>query len=173
MVPAWFAVWLTLRYEDKVEEDVDEFFLPKVEIISGGRIGDTPLSYFLEWRLVSEGLNSDGSQKSRSGRFEDLFLQWDVNEKWAVKVGQFRALNQVDVSLRLSPSEPALFSSSLPGDPTSDARIQGLRSFSPSGRSPSIAFQFQPIEGTKAAEGLFLGATLPFPGEFRLRRLGR
>lgn len=162
------AVWLTTRYEDKKENNVDDFFLPKVELISGGKIGNTSLSYFVELRVVSESLNSDGSHKSRSGRFEDAFVQWNINDQWALKVGQFRALNQVDVSLRLSPSEPTLFKNSLPGDQTADSRIQGLRSFSPSGRSPSIALQYQAMKGKTVAEGLFLGLTVPFPGEFSI-----
>ena len=162
------AVWLTTRYEDKIENNVEDFFLPKVELISGGKIGNTPLSYFVESRVVSESLNSDGSHKSRSGRFEDLFVQWTIDDQWAFKVGQFRALNQVDVSLRLSPSEPTLFKNSLPGDQTADSRIQGLRSFSPTGRSPSIALQYQALKGKTASEGLFLGLTVPFPGEFSI-----
>ena len=162
------AIWTTARYEDKKENNVDDIFLPKVEVISGGRIGDMPLSYFVESRLVSEGLNSDGSHKSRSGRFEDAFSQWEIDNQWSLKMGQFRALNQTDVSLRLSPSEPTIFKNSLPGDTTSDSRKQGLRSFSPTGRSPSIAVQYQAIKGETASEGLFHGLTLPFPGEFSI-----
>lgn len=162
------AVWLTTRYEDQKENNVNDLFLPKVEVISGGKIGDMPLSYFVESRLVSESLNSDKSHKSRSGRFEDLFIQWDVDDQWSLKLGQFRALNQVDVSLRLSPSEPTLFKNSLPGDTTSNSRIQGLRSFSPTGRSPSIAIQYHAIKGETASEGLFHGLTLPFVGEFSI-----
>ena len=162
------SVWITTRYEDKKEDNVDDLFIPKVEIISGGKIGDLPLSYFIESRIVSESLNSDKSLRSRSGRFEDAFVQWGIDDQWSFKVGQFRALNQVDVSLRLSPSEPTLFKNSLPGNTTSDSRIQGLRSFSPTGRSPGFALQYQAIKGETAAEGLFHGITLPFVGELSI-----
>ena len=141
--------------------------LPKVELISGGTLGEQ-WSYFAEWRIVSLSLNSDGSLKDRGGRFEDLFVQRNIGTRQALKVGQFRSLNQVDVSLRLSPSEPLLFKNGLRTDSDPDPRIDSLLRFSPSSRSPSIGYSFRSIEGRSASDGLFHYVTLPFVGELSI-----
>ena len=62
------AVWIAARAEDQGSAGASDLFLPKVELISGGRIGDQ-WSYFVEWRIVSLSLNADGSLKDRGGRF--------------------------------------------------------------------------------------------------------
>ncbi|MFQ5788728.1 MAG: hypothetical protein ACE5H1_12195, partial [Thermodesulfobacteriota bacterium] len=67
-----FALWVTQRGETQHSKDIDKTFPNKVELISGGPIGDSPVSYFLEWRILSQQTRSDGSLKDRSGRFEDL-----------------------------------------------------------------------------------------------------
>ena len=162
-----FAAWITLRQEEQHDKNFSEGFLPKVELISGGPIGDNT-SYFVEWRMVSRGLRGDGTLKDRSGRFEDIFINHSFNECFSVMIGQFRALNQEDVSLRLSSSEPLLFSSSLPGDPSGNARITGLRAFSPSGRSPGVSATYQSIFGETESDGLFHIVTVPFVGEFSI-----
>ncbi len=100
-----FAVWIAGRFEDQGSGGINDLLLPKVELITGGTLGEQ-WSYFAEWRIVSLSLNADGSLKDRGGRFEDLFVQRNIGTRHALKVGQFRSLNQVDVSLRLSPSEP-------------------------------------------------------------------
>lgn len=163
-----FAVWLTGRYEDRSPGDLQEFYLPKVELISGGRIGDLPLSYFVEWRVVSLDLRSNGTLRDRGGRFEDAFINWEINDRNALTVGQFRSLNQYDVSLRLSVSEPVVFSASLPGAPSSNSRIQGLRGFAPSGRSPGLTYTLRSIDGPLASDGLFHFVNVPFVGELSL-----
>lgn len=162
------AVWITARQEEQVSRDFSELYLNRVELISGGPIGDLPLSYFVEWRVVSMETRSDGTLRDRSGRFEDAFINLGLGQRAGVTVGQFRALNQIDVSRRLSLGEPAAFSTSLAGDPSDDAGIQSLRGFSPSGRSPGVALSLQSIEGESPSDGLFHRATLPFVGEFSI-----
>ncbi len=160
------AVWITAQKEEQRRIDI-ELYLSKVELISGGPIGDS-LSYFIEWRIVSLQSRSDGTLRDRSGRFEDAFLTWQIDDRSAFTVGQYRALNQVDVSRRLSFSTPALFGTSLAGDPSSNTRLESLRSFSPAGRSPGVTFEFRSIEGESPSDGLFHFVTLAFPGEFSI-----
>ena len=69
----------------------------------------------VEWRPVSLEPRSDGTLRDRSGRFEDLFLTAVAGDRLELFVGQFRQVQQVDVSRRLGVSEPALLSASLPG----------------------------------------------------------
>lgn len=159
------SVWVTGRYEDRSTGELSKFYVPKVELISGGPIGSLPLSYFIEWRVVSLDTRGDGSLRDRGGRFEDAFVNWQLDDRHGIQIGQFRALNQYDVSLRLSVSEPAIFSAGLPGDPISNPRITSLRSFSPSGRSPGIAYSLQSVQGPADSDGLFHFVTLPFVGE--------
>jgi hypothetical protein len=161
------ALWLTGRYEARSPEDVSTVYMPKVELMSGGPVGER-FSYFVEWRALSLEARNDGSLRDRSGRFEDAFIDWEIVERHNLTVGQFRALNQYDVSLRLSVSEPALFSTSLAGDPTSNQRIRSLRAFSPAGRSPGFAYTFQSLEGPSASDGLFHIVTVPFVGELSI-----
>lgn len=162
-----FAVWLTGSHEDQDPQGFSETLFPKVELISGGPIGDD-LSYFVEWRAVSRQTRSDGSIRDRSGRFEDAFINWQIDERSSLTLGQYRALNQVDVSRRLSISEPALFSTSLAGKPSSDKRIESLRSFSPAGRSPGLTYSFRSVIGELPSDGLFHFVTLPFTGELSI-----
>jgi len=163
-----FAAWISGRYEENFSKDFGEVFLNKVELISGGPIGDLPLTYFVEWRLVSLETRNDGSLRDRSGRFEDIFVNIEIDERNTFTIGQYRALEQVDVSRRLSPSEPALFSTSLAGSPAASQRIQSLRAFSPSGRSPGFTYELQSILGERASDGLFHAVTVPFPGEISI-----
>ena len=162
-----FAAWITGRYEDRGSGGASDLVLPKVELITGGTIGEQ-WSYFAEWRIVSLSLNPDGSLKDRGGRFEDLFVQRNFGTRHALKVGQYRSLNQVDVSLRLSPSEPLLFKNGLRTDSDPDPRINSLLQFSPSSRSPSIGYAFQSVKGDRASDGLFHYVTLPFVGELSI-----
>lgn len=161
------AIWLTGRYEDKTSGGASDVFLPKVELISGGRFAQN-WSYFVEWRMVSLGLNDDGSQSDRGGRFEDLFVTWEPAEGHALKLGQYRLLQQTDVSLRLSPSDPLLYKNGLRVAEDSDPRIHGLSTFSPSSRSPSVSYTVKSIKGNRPADGLFHAITLPFVGEFSI-----
>jgi hypothetical protein len=162
------SVWITGRYEERSEGDLSKFYVPRVELISGGPIGSLPLSYFVEWRVVSLDMRGDGSLRDRGGRFEDAFVDWQIDERHGLQVGQFRSLNQYDVSLRLSVSEPVLFSAGLPGDPTSNPRITSLRAFSSSGRSPGITYSLQSIHGPAESDGLFHFVNVPFVGELSL-----
>ena len=161
------AIWLTGRYEDKTSGSANDLFLPKVELISGGRFGRN-WSYFAEWRIVSLGLNDDGSQSDRSGRFEDLFVTWEPAEGQTLRLGQFRLLQQTDVSLRLSPSDPLLFNNGLRVREHRDPRLNGLATFSPSSRSPSVSYTVRSVNGERPADGLFHAVTLPFVGELSI-----
>lgn len=161
------AVWTTGRYEDKGGDGPSDTFLPKVELISGGTLG-REWSYFVEWRVVSLSLNGDGSQGDRGGRFEDLWFEWQRGPH-ALKLGQFRSLSQVDVSLRLSASEPQIFGNGLrTGADFSDPRLVSLSRFSPSGRSPSVGYSYQSIQGERPSDGLFHYVTVPFTGELSI-----
>ncbi len=162
------SVWVTGRHEDRSADSLGKTYLPKVELISGGPIGGTASSYFIEWRVVSLDVRSNGTLRDRGGRFEDAFVNWDLGAGHALRVGQFRALNQYDVSHRLSVSEPTVFSTALPGEASRDGRITGLRGFAPSGRSPGVAYTYQSIEGAAASEGLFHVVNVPFVGELSL-----
>jgi hypothetical protein len=162
------AAWITGRHEEQISLDFSNGYLNRVELISGGSVADLPFSYFIEWRVGSLESRSDGSLRDRSGRFEDAFLNWELNQQNVIRIGQYRALNQVDVSRRLSVSEPVLLSGSLPGDASHDPRITSLRAFSPSGRSPGFSYQYQSISGERPSDGLFHIATLPFVGEFSI-----
>lgn len=162
------SVWITGRHEYRSSGGPSETYIPKVELISGGPISDLPLSYFLEWRVVSLDLRDDGSLRDRSGRLEDAVLDWEINDRHSLAIGQFRPLTQYDVSLRLSVSEPAVFAAGLPGSPSANPRILSLRGFSPSGRSPALAYTLHSISGRRPGDGLFHSVTLPFPGEFSI-----
>lgn len=161
------AVWITGRFEDQGSDGASDALLPKVELISGGSLGDA-WSYFVEWRIVSLSLNADGSQGDRGGRFEDLFFEWSRG-RHGLKFGQYRSLNQVDVSLRLSASEPQIFGNGLPtGTGHADPRLASLSRFSPSSRSPSVGWSYRSIEGEGAGDGLFHFVTVPFAGELSI-----
>ncbi len=162
-----FAAWISGRYEKQTSKSVEETFLPKVELISGGPIKDTALSYFVEWRIVSRSITAPDVLKDRGGRFEDIFMNLGIGSH-TFTVGQYRALRQVDVSRRLSASEPALLSTKLAGDETNNKRLQSLRAFSPSGRSPSISYQLHSVSGDSPADGFFHAITIPFGGEISL-----
>jgi hypothetical protein len=178
------AVWLSgrsdaLHDEAEVSEAV-RAYVNKLELISGGPVVAPWLTYFVEWRAVSlETQRREGRirLRDRSGRFEDLFLV-AAADNLSVAVGQYRQVNQVDVSLRLGLSEPLVLSSGLPGSDrglardaagelTTAARRQlSLRSFSPSGRSPAVRAGWSSPMGDGWGWTTF--ATLPLPGEFSI-----
>ncbi|MGH9380992.1 MAG: hypothetical protein ACRD2Z_10320 [Thermoanaerobaculia bacterium] len=161
------AAWLTARSEDQAAPGASDLYLPKVELISGGRWGES-WSYFVEWRPVSLSLRRDGSLQDRGGRFEDLFVERSLGERHALRVGQFRSLNQVDVSLRLSASEPLLFNNGLPTGSHRSARLASLDRFSPAARSPSIGYSFRSRAEAGTGDGLFAFVSLPFVGELSI-----
>ena len=163
------AVWNTVDLEWRHSADLAKGFPSRVELISAGPIGQSRASYFAEWRALSQSLGGDGRLLNRSGRFEDLFLRVPVTDRAvSVTAGQFRTLTQVDVSLRLSLSEPLVFSSSVPGRRASDARLTSLRGFSASGRQPAVRVEYQATQGQSPADGWFAAATLPLTGELTI-----
>ncbi|MGH7472064.1 MAG: hypothetical protein ACRENP_29290 [Longimicrobiales bacterium] len=161
------AVWLSGRVESLPAEDplAGEIvsYLNRLELISGGRLARW-LSYFVEWRTVSQESRTDGSTRDRSGRFEDLFLTGRAGD-FDVTVGQFRILQQVDVSRRIGLNEPLVLSASLAGEGTGTARERALRAFSPSGRSPAMraAWNRSVEAGTWTTS-----VTLPLSGELTI-----
>lgn len=163
-----FAVWVSGRSDSRppgfTQDDV-RAYLNRVEIISGGRVIAPWLTYFVEWRPVSQEGRSDGSLRDRSGRFEDLFLTAS-RDAVDLTVGQFRQVTQVDVSRRIGVSEPLLLSASLPGSGTGTSREVGLRAFSPSGRSPSLRMGLH--RETLGAARWSTYVALPFSGEFSI-----
>lgn len=139
----------------------------RIELISAGKITDD-LSWFAEWRVLSRELIGTGTVRDRSGRFEDLFLMYDLTKELQLWIGQYRALTQIDVSRRLALSEPLVFSQSLPGPTASYDRLTSLRGFSPSGRSPSVRLFGMLPDQDDALDGWYGVATVPFPGELSI-----
>jgi len=164
------AVWNSVDLEWRHSTDLVKGFPSRVELISAGPIGRSRASYFAEWRALSQSIGANGRLLNRSGRFEDLFLRTPITSGGSVLVtaGQFRTLTQVDVSLRLSLSEPLVFSSSVPGRRAADARLTNLRGFSPSGRQPAVRVEYQATRRQSPADGWFATATLPFTGELTI-----
>ncbi len=164
-----FAAWYTWRQEDQPDRDFGEGFLPKVELITGGPIGEQ-FSYFVEWRVISLQTRGDGTLRDRSGRFEDAFINWQPNDVHTVTLGQYRALNQVDVSRRVSIGTPLLFGAGLAGDTApGDPRLTSLRGFSPAGRSPGVTYSLQLMQNEcSPSDGLFFFGTVPFVGELSI-----
>jgi hypothetical protein len=164
------AVWNTFDLEWRQSADLVKGFPGRVELISAGPIGRTRASYFAEWRALSQSIGGDRHLLNRSGRFEDLFIRTPVTRGGALGVtaGQFRTLTQVDVSQRLSLSEPLAFSSSVPGRRAPDARLTSLRGFSASGRQPAVRVEYQATRADSPANGWFAAATLPLTGELTI-----
>ena len=164
------AIWNTLDLEWRHSTDLVKGFPSRIELISAGPIGRGRASYFAEWRALSQSVAGNGRLLNRSGRFEDLFLRVPVTSSGALAVtaGQFRTLTQTDVSLRLSLSEPLVFSSSVPGRRAADARLTSLRAFSASGRQPSVRVEYQVTRPQSRADGWFAAATLPLTGELTI-----
>jgi hypothetical protein len=166
------AAWLSARYENRTDAEVDKIFVDKLELISGGEIGSRA-SYFAEWRTVSLGLQNDGGLGDRSGRFEDLFFNVDLGPDTSLTAGQFRHFQQFDASLRLSDSTPVALDGSVTGEPQpgDSSRQASLRGFSPAGRSPSIMLTHRiPSDrpGANFSDGWYVHGSLPFPGELSI-----
>jgi hypothetical protein len=164
------AVWNTVDLEWRHSADLTKGFPGRVEIISAGPIGRTRGAYFAEWRALSQSIGGDRRLLNRSGRFEDLFVRLPVSPggELSVTAGQFRTLTQIDVSQRLSLSEPLVFSSSVPGRRAADARLTGLRAFAASGRQPAVRAEYQITREPSRADGWFAAATLPLTGELTI-----
>lgn len=169
-VPA--AVWSTYEFEHRQSADFSEAFLSRVEVISGGPIGRSRASYFIEWRPVSKQVAGRNRVLDRSGRFEDLFVNVPLTSGTnllTVTAGQFRALNQVDVSRRLSLSEPLALSAGVPASKAATKpRLTALRGFSPAGRQPGIRLAYQRPGLQQVADGWTAAITLPLTGEFTI-----
>jgi hypothetical protein len=162
------SVWNTLDYERRWDTTTNRAFPGRVEVISAGPIRSRA-SYFAEWRPVSLQIASGNSLLNRSGRFEDLFVTVPLGRApLFVTAGQFRSIAQVDVSRRLSISEPQIFNASLPGKPAANSRETGLRAFSPSGRQPAIRIGWQQSRRDQVAIGWTALVTIPFPGELTI-----
>ena len=164
------AVWNTGELEWRQTTDLAKGFPSRVELISAGPLGRTRAAYFAEWRALSQSVGANGRLLDRSGRFEDLFLRVPLGaaDALSVTVGQFRALTQVDVSQRLSLSEPLVLSSSVAGRAASDARLTALRAFSASGRQPAVRAEYQLTTGRSRSDGWFAAVTAPLTGELTI-----
>lgn len=162
-----FAVWATWRGQWETDRDRGRGLVNRVEIISGGPIARTRAFYFVEWMPVSQQTDGANRRVERHGRFEDIFFSLPLGRTHAfLTVGQFRPLSQVDVSRRLSLSEPLAFATGVAGRPALSSRLTSLRSFSPSGRSPAFRIHHQWQRGSYASDGWYNSVTVPFAGEF-------
>lgn len=164
------AIWNTADLEWRHSADLVKGFPSRVELISVGPLGNTRAAYFVEWRALSQSVGANGRLVDRSGRFEDLFVRVPLTPGPALSVtaGQFRTLTQVDVSQRLSLSEPLAFSSSVAGRRAAETRLTGLRGFSASGRQPAVRAEYQWSQPQSPADGWFAAATLPLTGELTI-----
>jgi hypothetical protein len=164
------AIWNTVDMEWRQTTDLTKGFPSRVELISAGPLGRTRAAYFAEWRALSQSAGAGGRLLDRSGRFEDLFLRAPLGagEAWSVTLGQFRSLTQVDVSQRLSVSEPLVLGSTVAGRASSDSRLTALRAFSASGRQPAIRAEYQLTSGRSRSDGWFAAATAPLTGELTI-----
>jgi hypothetical protein len=167
------SVWASARSDAFANEaevgDALRAYVNKLELISGGQLGHRSVSYFVEWRPISlEPQRRDGAVRlrDRSGRFEDLFVTASAGNL-AVTLGQFRQIDQVDVSLRLGLSEPLTLAASLPGRGEGTARQRSLRGFSPAGRSPSVRVAWEQPVGA-GDWSWTTSAALPVPGELSI-----
>lgn len=162
-----FAVWISGRSEHIPDSEVDQIksFLNRVEVISGGTIGTERLSYFVEWRALSFENTGDGTLRDRSGRFEDIFVAADFG-KFELTAGQFRLINQTDVSTRPGLSEPVALAGSLPGYGGGSSRMQSLRRFAPSARSPALRLSYS--GAVAGSRNWTTSVAVPFPGEFSI-----
>jgi hypothetical protein len=161
------AIWLSGRSESLPNEQVEDDYRAypnRIELISGDAVTSW-LSYFVEWRVLSNESRANGTLRDRSGRFEDVYVTL-MSRGADLTVGQFRPLAQVDVSRRLSLSEPLVLSSGLGGIGAGSSRLIGLRGFSSSGRSPAVrgSVSVRPSGSTRWVTGV----TLPFPGELSI-----
>lgn len=165
------AVWNTFDVEYRRASDLTKGFFSRVELISAGPMRWPGSAYFVELRALSEQIGGGNRLLNRSGRFEDAFVSMPIGPRSGVTftAGQFRALTQVDVSRRLSLSEPVAFSASIPDrQPARSARLTSLRAFSPSGRQPGMRVMYQRRGSTNAADGWYGAITLPLTGELTL-----
>lgn len=166
------AVWISGRSDSRppgaARGDLVRAYLNRVELISGGPIVAPWLSYFVEWRTVSQEPRGDGTLRDRSGRFEDLFIT-ATRGKTALTLGQLRQIDQVDVSRRLGISEPLPLAASLAGSPGGTAREQSLRAFAPSGRAPLARVSVQqPLRIGARPWNWTTSASLSVPGELSI-----
>ena len=158
------AVWATHRIDVDEERQKAKAYPNRLEFISSDAL--TPwLSYFVEARTVSYQTGANQRLLGRHGRFEDAFLQFWLPKRIAISVGQFRMLNQWDVSRRLSLSEPIAFSAGVGGTTSRNARLQSLRSFSLAGRAPSVRATFQMFGRGSESNGWYHEFVLPLSGE--------
>lgn len=162
------ALWNTFDLEARHSIDLVKGYPGRVELISAGPLGRSRAAYFAEWRALSQSIGGNRRLLNRSGRFEDLFVNVPLIARLAVTAGQFRALTQMDVSQRLSLSEPLVFSSGLTGRRASTARLTGLRTFSASGRQPAARLEFRDQRDQSVVDGWFGAATLPLTGELTI-----
>jgi hypothetical protein len=163
------AAWSSVDYDRRHNSITDRVFPSRLELISAGPIGRSRAAYFAEWRLLSLQIASGNSLLNRSGRFEDLYVTAPIGRSaFAVTAGQFRTTSQIDVSRRLSISEPQVFSAGLAGRAASTSRATGLRALSPSGRQPGVRVGWRQQLEDRPSDGWSATITVPFPGELTI-----
>lgn len=162
------ALWVSGRWDSRPRNPAPDYvnaYFNRLEVISGGKIVVPWLSYFVEWRTISQERRGDGTVRDRSGRFEDIFAT-AATRNLDLTLGQLRAVSQVDVSRRLGLNEPLSLSAGIAGPPGGSGRVSGLRTFAPAARSPSVRVGLsQRLPGGIAWNS---AAAVLFPGEFSI-----
>ena len=164
-----FAGGFALRYENRLSDGVDDAYLKIVKAVTGGPIG-TRGSFVVKWHPLDRTLDRRGRLIDRSGVFEDLFLNIDLDQNLRLTVGQFRVFNQFDASRQLSASPPLALAMGVPGDEADTDRQTDLRGFAPAQRMPAVMLtHYRPsADSGPAADGLYFHASIPFSGEFAI-----
>jgi hypothetical protein len=161
------ALWNSFRIDADHERDWTKGYPNRVEAISSDAVNSW-FGYFVEWRTLSYSAGSNGRLGGRHGRFEDIFVQFTLPKKVFVTAGQFRMINQYDVSRRMTLAEPLAFSAGVAGERSGNARLTSLRTFSLAGRAPAIRATWIASPGKIESDGWFHELTVPLSGEISI-----
>lgn len=162
-----FAGGFAGRYENRESDGVDDAHLKVVKVVTGGPLGERA-SYVVKWHAVDRTLDRRGRLVDRSGVFEDLFLNIDLDADVWLTVGQFRVFNQFDASRQLSASLPVALAMGVPGKEADSRRQMDLRGFSPAHRTPAVMLSYHSAVADGSIDGLYLHGSIPFSGEFSI-----
>ena len=164
-----FAGGFAPRFENRSSDGVADAYLKIVKAVTAGSLGRRA-SYVVKWHALDRTLDENGRLVDRSGVFEDLFLNVDIDRDLRLTVGQFRVFNQFDSSRQLSASLPVALGLGVPGDDADSRRMTDLRGFSPAMRTPAVMLSYHTVApgAERPTDGLYFHGSIPFSGEFSL-----